>query len=73
MFYDSIKRKNIYENHFLQTRFGEISYKVKSCYDILSKMKYKDNSSENLKETFLLKLNYIIENKRKLDTKIKNF
>ncbi len=65
--YDSNEGKEYIRASFLKARFGEISYKVKLFYDNLSKMKYKDKSSENLKGTFLLKLIEIIKNKRKLD------
>lgn len=64
---NSNKAKKYLQESFLQARFGEISYNVKLFYDNLSKMKYKDNSSENLKGTFLLKLNEIIKNKKQLD------
>ena len=65
--YDSNKGKEFLHESFLQKRFDEIANKVKSFYDDLSINKYKDKSSENLKGTFLLKLNEIIKNKKELN------
>ena len=61
------EQKTYLHDSFLRKSFNEINYKIKTFYDNLSYKKYKEYSSENLKGTFLLKLNEIIKNNKELD------
>ena len=64
---DSYKGKEFLHESFLNSIFNEIANKVKLFYDELSTNKYINKSSENLKGTFLLKLDEIIKNKKELN------
>ena len=69
IFDDLFNSKEDSQLSFLNSRFKEISEKVDTFYWNLNQRKFKANSAESLKGSFLIKLNEIIKNKVELNLK----